>query len=547
MQKKIYVATLIIISLSIIKCNGMKTKVELIVRNATIYTLDSEFSKCDCFAVSEGKFVAVGKESEILSLYEANKIIDAKGKFIYPGFIDAHAHFYGYALGLQYADLNSATSESGMIELLKEHFSKHPSGWVVGRGWDQNKWPGKQFPDNKELDRLFPETPVVLARVDGHAVLANSTAMRLVGINNIKDVVRGEGLINDGKLTGVFLENTADKLRQAVPTPRGKVLVSLLTMAEKNCFAAGLTSVADAGLDKNIVLLYDSLQQSGKLKMRIYAMLNPTIENILQFVNNGPFITDHITVRSIKLYADGALGSRGACLLRPYSDDPANSGMIVTPIDTMKKICSTALEHGYQVNSHAIGDSAVRLVLRMYADELKKKNNKRWRIEHAQVVDPSDIHMFGDLSIIPSVQATHATSDMYWAAERLGKDRVKSAYAYKSLLQQNGWIPNGTDFPIEQINPLLTFYAAVFRVDLRGYPDGGFQPENALSREEALRSISIWPAMAAFEEHVKGSIEPGKIADFIVLDRDLMTAPAAELLTTKVESTYMSGKKVYQR
>jgi predicted amidohydrolase YtcJ len=547
MQKKIYVAVLILISLSNITCNGMKTKVELIVRNAIIYTLDREFSKCDCFAVSKGKFVAVGNESEILSLYEADEILDAEGKYIYPGFIDAHAHFYGYALGLQYADLNSATSETGMIELLKEHVSKHPSTWLVGRGWDQNKWPGKQFPDNKELDRLFPETPVILTRVDGHAVLANSAAMHLIGINYINDVKKGEGLINNGKLTGVFLENTADKLRQAIPTPGGKVLVSLLTMAEMNCFAAGLTSVADAGLDKNMVLLYDSLQQSGELKIRIYAMLNPTNENIMQFVNHRPFITDHLSVRSIKLYADGALGSRGACLLSPYSDDPVNSGMIVTSIDTMKKICRIALEHGYQVNSHAIGDSAVRLVLRMYADELKGKNDKRWRIEHAQVVDPTDIHLFGDFSIIPSIQATHATSDMYWAAGRLGKERVKNAYAYKSLLQQNGWIPNGTDFPIEKINPLLTFYAAVFRVDQRGYPDGGFQTENALSRKEALRSITIWSARAAFEETVKGSIEPGKFADFVILNTDIMEASEVNVIKTKVESTYLGGKKVYQR
>lgn len=547
MQKKTRIAALIIFSFMNLMCNGMKIKVDLIVKNATIYTIDPDFSRFDCFAVSGGKFIAVGEESEITGKYEATELIDAGGKFIYPGFIDAHAHFYGYALNLQYADLTSAASETEMIELLKQHALKHPAAWLVGRGWDQNKWPGKKFPDNQKLDQLFPETPVVLTRVDGHAVLANSDAIRMVGIRNMTDVRKGEGLIDNGKFTGVFLENTADKLRQAIPIPQGDDLNNLLKQAQENCFTAGLTSVADAGLDKNIVLLIDTLQQTGKLRIRIYAMLNPTGENISHFVNKGPLNTDHLTVRSIKLYADGALGSRGACLLQPYADDPANSGMIVTSIDTMQNICKLANEHGFQVNTHAIGDSAVRLVIQMYASALEGKNDKRWRIEHAQVVDPSDMHFFADFSIIPSVQATHATSDMYWAAERLGNDRVKNAYAYNTLLQQNGWLPNGTDFPIEQIDPLLTFYAAVFRMDKSGYPKGGFQPENGLSREDALRSITIWPAKAAFEEKMKGSIEPGKFADFVILDKDLMDSSASDILKIKVVSTYLGGEKVYQR
>jgi len=547
MQMKIRIAVITILSFSNIVCNGMKTKVELIVKNAVIFTVDPEFSKCDCFAVNGGRFIAVGRESEILKLYEAKETIDAEGKYIYPGFIDAHAHFYGYALNLQYADLSSATSEAEMVELLKKHAAKHPSAWLAGRGWDQNKWQGKQFPDKSQLDQLFPETPVVLARVDGHAVLANSAAMNLVGIKSIEDVKKGEGLIVNGKFTGVFLENTADKFRQAVPVPQEVDLYRLLGQAQQNCFASGLTSVADAGLDMNTVILFDSLQQSGKLLIRLYAMLNPTIENINHFVKKGLLITDRLSVRSIKLYADGALGSRGACLLKPYADDKDNSGMIVTSIDTMKKICRLAYDNGYQVNTHAIGDSAVRMALQMYAGVLKGKNDLRWRIEHAQVVDPADIHLFGDFSIIPSVQATHATSDMYWASERLGKDRIKNAYAYKALKQQNGWIPNGTDFPIEHIDPLLTFYAAVFRVDNEGNPKGGFQPENALSQEDALRSITIWPARAAFEEKEKGSIEPGKFADFVILDKDITQSSSAEVLNTKVESTFLGGKKVSQR
>ncbi len=534
-----------ILSSMYLNSSGMKVMVDLIVRNATIYTLDAKFSKCDCFAVSGGKFVAVGRESEIVSRYEAHEIIDAGKKFVYPGFIDAHAHFYGYALNLEYADLTSSASEAEMIELLKKHASNHPTAWLVGRGWDQNKWQDKHFPDNQKLDELFPDTPVVLTRIDGHAVLANSSAIKLAGIKNIDDVKKGEGILVNGKFSGVFLENTADKLRQAIPSPQGIDLYNLLAQAEKNCFEAGLTSVTDAGLDKNTIILIDTLQQSGKLRIRIYAMLNPSSENILHFVNHGPKITDHLSIRSIKLYADGALGSRGACLLNPYSDEPSNSGMIVSSIETMQSICRLALENGYQVNTHAIGDSAVRIVLKMYASVLNGKNDKRWRIEHAQVVDPSDIHLFGDNSIIPSVQAAHATSDMYWAADRLGKVRVKNAYAYHTLMQQNGWIPNGTDFPIEHINPLLTFYSAVFRMDKDGFPVGGFQSENALSREDALRSITIWPAMAAFEENKKGSIEPGKYADFVILDTDLINGSAIDILKTKVENTYLGGERVF--
>jgi predicted amidohydrolase YtcJ len=547
MQKKTGGATLLIFLFITLICNGMKVKVDLIIRNATIYTLDQAFSKSDCFAVAGGKFVAVGTESDITRRFEANESVDAQGKFVYPGFIDAHAHFYGYALSLQYADLTATKSEEDMLEILTKHAIEHPSAWLVGRGWDQNKWPGKQFPENSKLDELFPETPVVLTRIDGHAVLANSKAIQMAGINEIKEVAKGECLIKNGKFTGIFLENSADKLRQVIPTPQGVALERLLVQAEENCFRVGLTSVADAGLDKNTVILIDTLQQSRKLRIRIYAMLNPTSENISHFVENGPLVTDHLSIRSIKLYADGALGSRGACLLHPYSDDPMNTGMIVTSIDTMQNICRIAFENGYQVNTHAIGDSAVRLVLKMYANVLKGKNDKRWRIEHAQVVAPSDIHLFGDYSIIPSVQATHATSDMYWAGERLGNERVKAAYAYKLLMQQNGWIANGTDFPIEKIDPVLTFYAAVFRKDKTGYPDGGFQTDNALSRDDALRSITIWPAKAAFEENIKGSIEAGKYADFVILDKDLLKASAVEILKTKVLSTYLNGKKVFQQ
>lgn len=548
MFKKLTISVLVM--LSIMSCSlytSAKIQVDLIIYNAVIYTVDSKFSTFNSFAVADGRFVAIGNESDILKRYNALEVIDAKGKFIYPGFMDAHAHFYGYALGLHYVDLSIADSEAQMLEILQQHALEYPNAWLIGRGWDQNKWPDKQFPDNTKLDKIFPHAPVVLTRVDGHAVLANSEAIKRAGIANPSDVKQGEAILKNGSLSGIFLENTADKLRKAIPTPTGSDLDQLLAQAEANCFKVGLTTVADAGLDKKIIQHIDTLQHEGKMKLRIYAMLNPSVENLKYFFMNGPYITDHLTVRSIKLYADGALGSRGACLLKPYADSPTNNGMIVTSRDTMLQICQLAYDNGFQVNTHAIGDSAVRMVLHMYAGILKGKNDRRWRIEHAQVVAGEDLYLFGDNSIIPSVQATHATSDMYWAADRLGRERIKTSYAYQLLKQQNGWILNGTDFPIEQIDPLLTFYAAVFRKDSKGYPEGGFQPENALSREDALRSITIWPARAAFEEDTKGSIETGKLADFILVDTDLMKAPSNSILNAKIEATFTGGSRVFTR
>lgn len=548
MFKKLTISVLVM--LSIMSCSlytSAKIQVDLIIYNAVIYTVDSKFSTFNSFAVADGRFVAIGNESDILKRYNALEVIDAKGKFIYPGFIDAHAHFYGYALGLHYVDLSIADSEAQMLEILQQHALEYPNAWLIGRGWDQNKWPDKQFPDNTKLDKIFPHAPVVLTRVDGHAVLANSEAIKRAGIANPSDVKQGEAILKNGSLSGIFLENTADKLRKAIPTPTGSDLDQLLAQAEANCFKVGLTTVADAGLDKKIIQHIDTLQHEGKMKLRIYAMLNPSVENLKYYFMNGTYITDHLTVRSIKLYADGALGSRGACLLKPYADSPTNNGMIVTSRDTMLQICQLAYDNGFQVNTHAIGDSAVRMVLHMYAGILKGKNDRRWRIEHAQVVAGEDLYLFGDNSIIPSVQATHATSDMYWAADRLGRERIKTAYAYQLLKQQNGWILNGTDFPIEQIDPLLTFYAAVFRKDSKGYPEGGFQPENALSREDALRSITIWPARAAFEEDTKGSIETGKLADFILVDTDLMKAPSNSILNAKIEATFTGGSRVFTR
>ncbi len=540
MKKFILIPFLAIIILSCSK----KERVDLIVTNATIYTVDSEFSIAKSFAVKDGKFVVVGKSEDILAKYHSDQLIDLNGKAVYPGFIDAHAHFYGYCMTLLQANLRGTKSFDEILDVIKKHDEKYNSEWVLGRSWDQNDWEVKEFPTKEKLDESFPNKPVYLKRVDGHAAIANSKALQLAGITAETEVEGGKVYVENGEPTGVLIDNAMSLVSKLIPKPDKESTIRALKQGERNCFELGLTSVSDAGLYKTQVLMLDSLQQIGEVKMRVYAMLEPTNENIDHFVKKGIYKTDYLNVRSIKLYADGALGSRGASLIEPYSDDPGNKGLIIEPIGFYHDMCKLAIENNYQINTHCIGDYGNRLMLDIYSEYLKGPNDKRWRIEHAQVVHPDDINKFGDFNIVPSIQSTHCTSDMYWADERLG-DRIKNAYIYKVLLDQNGWIPNGTDFPVEKIDPRLTFYASVARKDLEGYPDGGFQIENALTREETLKSMTIWAAKAAFEENEKGSIEVGKMADFIVLEEDIMEIELDKIPGVKILNTYSSGELIW--
>ncbi len=522
-----------------------KNDADLLLLNGKIYTVDSNFSIAEAMAVKDGKIVATGSTKEISGRFTADSTMDLGGKPVYPGFIDAHSHFYGLALFMQQADLNGAASFEEVVERLKTHHQKYRQPWVLGRGWDQNLWENKAFPDNSLLDKNFPDLPVVLTRIDGHAVIANSKALEMAQITAHTSISGGKVLQKDGKITGVLIDKAADRMKDRIPQPEEKELTALLKEAQQHCLSLGLTTVADAGLQKNTVLLLEKLFADNTLKINIYAMLEPSSENMETFVKKGIYRKGGLHICSLKLYADGALGSRGACLLEPYNDELSNTGLMVETRDSLIHYCQLAYENNYQMCTHAIGDSAVRVMLNIYAAILKGANDRRWRIEHAQVVNPGDIGLFGKFSIIPSVQPTHATSDMLWAAKRLGSDRVKSAYAYKDLLKQNGWLPFGTDFPIEKADPLLTFYAAVFRKDANGKPAEGFQAENAVSREEALKGITYWAAKACFDENEKGSIEAGKYADFVVLDKDIMTATEEEILSAKVLHTFIHGGKVY--
>ncbi|MBS1602299.1 MAG: amidohydrolase [Bacteroidetes bacterium] len=522
-----------------------KVKADLLIYHARVYTVDSVFSTAEALAVGEGKILAVGTDADIRGKYDAADVLDAGGRAVYPGFIDAHAHFVRYSQSLFTAGLYGSASFEEVVQRVKEFAAGHPGqSWILGRGWDQNKFPGKAFPDNTLLNEAFPSTPVVLGRVDGHALIANARALELAGVKPGQAIEGGVIETKDGRLTGVLIDNAERLVQRFVPEATAAEFAQMLDAGQKKCFAEGLTTVTDCGLEKENIELLDSLQKAGLLKMRVYAMLSDNAKNLQYYLPRGPYKTDLLYVKGVKAYADGALGSRGACLLSPYDDKAGWRGFLLSGPAHYDSLAAMLAGTDFQLCTHAIGDSANRLILQVYNKYLKGKNDKRWRIEHAQVIDAADLDLFGRASIIPSVQPTHATSDMYWAGERLGARRLKEAYAFKQLLRQNGWIPLGTDFPVEDISPFRTFLAAVFRVDAKGYPSGGFQPENALSREEAIRGMTIWAARADCLEREVGSLQVGKKADIIMLDRDLMTVGQGEVLKTKVVAAWAGGKKV---
>ena len=498
-------------------------------------------------AVRDGKIVEVGKTADLQNKYEAKENLDVHGKFVYPGFIDAHAHFLSYGTSLQRVDLVGTNSWDEVIERTKQFAKDNPDGWLLGRGWDQNDWPVKEFPTNDKLNELFPDRPVLLTRVDGHAAIANQKALDLAGVKAGDKLNGGEVEVKNNKLTGILVDNAVHLVSSKIPAPTVAQAKEALIDAQKNCFAVGLTTVDDCGLDYQAILFIDSLQKAGDLKMRMYVMLSDAKRNFDFAFSKGKIKTDRLHVCAFKVYADGALGSRGACLLEPYSDKPGWSGFLLSSQQHFDSVAKIIFDHGWQMCTHAIGDSGNRTMLRIYGKYLNGKNDLRWRIEHAQVVNENDFKIFGDYNIIPSVQPTHATSDMYWAGDRLGPVRAKGAYAYKQLLDQNAWIPLGTDFPVEDISPFKTFYAAVARKDAKGWPANGFQMENALTREQALRGMTIWAAKANFEETEKGSLEKGKLADFVILDSDLMKEAPEKLLQVKVLKTFVGGEKVYER
>ena len=531
-------------------CAPKKEKADLILHHAVIYSVDPSFSLFQAIAVKDGKIIGLGSNEAVLAAYQASETLDAGGKFIFPGFIDAHCHFLAYGKGLRQVSLVGTRSFKEVLERVQAFSKKDPesgaTGWIIGRGWDQNDWDKKQYPTNEGLSQLFPGRPVILFRVDGHAALINNEALKRAGINSGTRVTGGEILRRGNTLSGILIDNAVDLVTRKIPETEQKDLTEALLGAQNHCLKLGLTTVDDAGLMKNEVDLIDSLQRSGKLKIRLYAMLSDSLPNYAWYLEKGPYRTERLNVRSFKFYADGALGSRGACLLKDYSDKPGWKGFLLSSPTHFEKYALILDQKGFQMNTHCIGDSALRMILNVYEKSMTKNTDRRWRIEHAQVIEPRDLKRFNK-NILPSVQPTHATSDMPWAIDRLGKDRLKHAYVYQELLEAAGTLALGTDFPVEDVSPFKTFFAAVTRQDSSGNPIKGFQPENALTRRQAIRGMTIWAAYANFEEKEKGSLEKGKKADFVILDTDLMKANIRSTLKTKVLATYINGEKVYPR
>ncbi len=515
---------------------------DMVVHNALIITLDDNQPTAQAMAISNGRIIELGAEREILNRYKSAQMYDARKMYIYPGFIDAHAHFIGYARNKAELSLHGAQSAQDMVARVVAFAKRSERDWIIGRGWDQNLWEDTRFPSNETLDSLFPERPVLLTRIDGHAALANSAALRRAGIKASTQVAGGKILIrSDGTPTGMLIDRAIDRVARFVPTLPDTLLVKHLIEAERDCFEAGLTTVSDLGITVKEAHFLDSLQKAGLLDIRIYASLRPD-DNSFQFMAIGPMVTDAFTLRSVKMYADGALGSRGALLKQPYSDDPDNNGLLLTPMEELSRWAERCMDYGYQLNTHCIGDSANALVLQCYANHLKEMNDRRWRIEHAQVVSPSDRSMFATYGIIPSVQPVHATSDGPWAEQRLGAHRLDHAYAFESLRQQLGIIALGTDFPVEGIAPLATFQAAVFRTPYSQIDAEPFQTDEAMGAAHALNGMSLWAAIACFEEENRGSLESGKWADFVVLNRDLRSISASDMPKVKVIQTFVSGQ-----
>ncbi len=524
---------------------SIKEKVDVIYFNGQVYTIDSLLSKQEAFAIKDGKFIAVGTTIFIEKNYESTVKIDLKQQFVYPGLIDAHSHFYGLGRFMQMVDLTGAKSWDECLERCKNFYDTNKPSVLLGRGWDQNLWAKEDFPTNEKLNELFKNIPVLLKRVDGHAAIVNDFTLKLANINNTTLVNGGKVILQKNKLTGVLIDNAVDLVENVLPEISIADKIKALKIAEKHCFEYGLTSVCDAGLELPIIHLIDSLQQQNLLNMRIYAMVSLNNQNLKEALKIGVYKTEKLNVSSFKMYADGALGSRGACLLAPYADDIYNKGFLLTDINKMKAYILQIATSKFQLNTHCIGDSSNRLILNLYSKVLAKNNDRRWRIEHAQVVNPQDFKLFGDYKIIPSVQPTHATSDMVWAKNRLGKNRIEHAYAYQELLKQNSWLPLGTDFPVEHVSPFYTFYAAIARKDSEGNPTPGFNIENSLTREQALKGISIWAAKAAFEENEKGSIEAKKMADFIVTNIDILNEKdLLKIRNLKPNEVYLNGKRV---
>ncbi|MEP6691833.1 MAG: amidohydrolase [Gemmatimonadaceae bacterium] len=529
---------------------------DLIVTAARIYTVDPTRPMVEAIASRGSAIVFAGSRAQVMALKgAATRVVDYPGATIIPGMTDAHGHLSGLGQALRTVDLVGTKSYDEVIARVVERAkTAKPGEWITGRGWDQNHWADTRFPTHGALSRATPGNPVYLTRVDGHAALANAKAMQAASVGASTADPSGGRLIRGtgAEPTGVFVDNAQHLVDRVIPPPSRDDRRAAVLAAIAECNRWGLTALHDAGESRGTIDLFEELAKAGNYNLRNYVMVSDDSAALSYYFARGieqSLYDGRLWIRSVKLYMDGALGSRGAALLEPYADDPGNSGLLVSTPQHIRDVAVRALRAGFQVNTHAIGDRGNRLVLDAYESALKEvpTAEHRFRIEHAQIIHHDDIPRFAKLGVIPSMQASHQTSDMYWAVNRLGPSRLLGAYAWRSLLETGVVIPNGSDFPVESVNPLISFHAAVSRRDADNWPAGGWFPEQAMTREEALKAMTIWPAYAAFAEQQMGSLTPGKVMDFVVLDHDIMKMPAEYILGTTVVATWLGGKAVYEK
>lgn len=548
---------LLVLTLHASQLGAQQPAAELVVINAHIYTVDEHRAVASALAVRAGRLLYVGDDSGALAFKgKATRVVDAGGHTVIPGMTDAHAHLLSLGEALATVSLKGAASYDEVIaRVVTRAKTAAPGAWIRGQGWDQNNWPGKAFPTHPALSTAVPGHPVVLERIDGHALLANAAAMRAASITKDTQDPDGGRIVRDasGNPSGVFIDNALVLIERVMPARSAAETRQVLLAAIAEVNRWGLTGITDAGVKREDIELYEAVAREGKFSLRDYVMVSGSDSATLDYylsrgIQNGLF-DGRLWIRSVKLFMDGALGSRGAALLEPYSDDPGNSGLLASPPEYIRNVAVRALTRGFQVCTHAIGDRANRLVLDAYEAALHDVpvNDHRFRIEHAQVIDPADIPRFAALRVIPSMQASHQTSDMYWAGDRLGQKRLAGAYAWRSLLRTGVVIPNGSDFPVEEVNPLISFHAAVTRQDAKNWPPAGWRAQEKMTRAEALKSMTLWPAMAAFQEADLGSLTSGKYADFVILDQDIMAVPDDQILRTQVLATYLGGVAVYEK